>query len=70
MDKDIDFVITELEVAIQNPNFPYGQYIGLVFVDIAPSFPKVKSALNSIEEHLINTDKQIFAHNQTVHPRT
>ena len=70
MSKEIDYVITELEVAIQNPNFNHGQYIGLIFIDMAPAFPKVKSTLDSIEEHLINTDMQIFAHNKTVHPIT
>ena len=70
MDKDIDYVITELEVAIQNPNFSHGQYIGLIFIDMAPAFPKVHSTLESIEQHLVNTDMQILAHNTTVHQIT
>ena len=70
MSKDIDFVITELEVAIQNPMFPYGQYIGLIFVDQSPSFPKVKSTLKSIEDHLVNTGMSIIAHDKIVHPIT
>ena len=70
MSKEIDYVITELEVAIQNPNAPFGQYIGLIFIDQTPAYPKVKSTLSSIEEHLINTDMQIIGHNKVVNPIT
>lgn len=66
----IDYVITELEVAIQNPEFPYGQYIGLIFIDQKPGFPKVESTLRNIEEHLENTPMKIHSHSKVTHPIT
>ena len=70
MYKNIDYVITELEIAIQNPEFPYGQYIGLIFIDQKPGFPKVEKTLKSIAEHLENTPMEIYSHSKIVYPIT
>ena len=45
---DIDAVITNLEMQIESRYVPYGHFVSLRFVDIKPTFPKVKKTLEEI----------------------
>ena len=47
---DIDIVITELEVLIGHEDSAHTGKVSFVFLDIAPTFPKVDSLLRQIEE--------------------
>ena len=44
----IDAVITELELQVESQYHPYGHFICLRFIDMRPTFPKVKSTINEI----------------------
>jgi hypothetical protein len=44
----IDAVITELELQVESQYHPYGHFICLRFIDMRPTFPKVKNTINEI----------------------
>ena len=48
---DIDAVITNLELQIESRYVPYGHFVSLRFVDIKPTFPKVKKTLEEIKKN-------------------
>ena len=48
---DIDAVITNLEMQIESRYVPYGHFVSLRFVDIKPTFPKVKKTLEEIKKN-------------------
>ena len=50
MTSEIDIVITELEVLIGHEDSAHTGKVSFVFLDIAPTFPKVDSLLRQIEE--------------------
>ena len=51
---DIDAVITNLELQIESRYVPYGHFVSLRFIDIKPSFPKVKKELSNRKKwHLV-----------------
>ena len=41
----IDAVITELELQVESQYHPYGHFICLRFIDMIPTFPKVKKTI-------------------------
>ena len=47
----IDAVITNLEVQIESIFVPYGHYVSLSFVDVKPTFPKVKQTIEEIKKN-------------------
>ena len=48
---DIDAVITNLEMQIESRYVPYGHFVSLRFIDIKPSFPKVKKTIQEIKKN-------------------
>jgi len=48
---DIDAVITNLELQIESRYVPYGHFVSLRFVDIKPTFPKVKKTIEEIKKN-------------------
>ena len=48
---DIDAVITNLEMQIESRYVPYGHFVSLRFVDIKPTFPKVKKTIEEIKKN-------------------
>ena len=48
---DIDAVITNLELQIESRYVPYGHFVSLRFVDIKPTFPKVKETIEEIKKN-------------------
>ena len=48
---DIDAVITNLELQIESRYVPYGHFVSLKFVDIKPTFPKVKKTIEEIKKN-------------------
>ena len=48
---DIDAVITNLELQIESRYVPYGHFVSLRFVDIKPTFPKVKKTIQEIKKN-------------------
>ena len=48
---DIDAVITNLELQIESRYVPYGHFVSLRFIDIKPSFPKVKKTIQEIKKN-------------------
>ena len=44
---EIDAVITNLELQIESRYVPYGHFVSLRFVDIKPTFPKVKKTIDN-----------------------
>ena len=47
----IDAVITNLELQIESRYVPYGHFVSLRFVDIKPTFPKVKKTIEEIKKN-------------------
>ena len=48
---EIDAVITNLELQIESRYVPYGHFVSLRFVDIKPTFPKVKKTIEEIKKN-------------------
>ena len=48
---EIDAVITNLELQIESRYVPYGHFVSLRFVDINPTFPKVKKTIEEIKKN-------------------
>ena len=48
---EIDAVITNLELQIESRYVPYGHFVSLRFIDIKPSFPKVKKTIQEIKKN-------------------
>ena len=48
---DIDAVITNLELQIESRYVPYGHYVSLRFIDVKPTFPKVKETIEEIKKN-------------------
>ena len=48
---DIDAVITNLELQIESRYVPYGHFVSLRFIDIKPSYPKVKKTIQEIKKN-------------------
>ena len=59
---DIDAVITNLEIQLESPYQLYGHYVALRFIDIKPSFPRVKNTLLEIKK---NEDMFVVGHKYT-----
>ena len=47
----IDAVITNLEIQIESMFVPYGHYVSLRFIDVKPTFPKVKETIEEIKKN-------------------
>ena len=47
----IDAVITNLEIQIESMYVPYGHYVSLRFIDVKPTFPKVKETIEEIKKN-------------------
>ena len=58
----IDAVITELELQLESKYSRYGHYVALRFIDIKPSFPRVKNTLLEIKK---NEDMFVVGHKYT-----
>ena len=48
---EIDAVITNLEIQIESMNVPYGHFVSLRFIDVKPTFPKVKETIEEIKKN-------------------
>ena len=48
---EIDAVITNLEIQIESMHVPYGHYVSLRFIDVKPTFPKVKETIEEIKKN-------------------
>ena len=48
---EIDAVITNLEIKIESMFVPYGHYVSLRFIDVKPTFPKVKETIEEIKKN-------------------
>ena len=48
---EIDAVITNLEIQIESMFVPYGHYVSLRFIDVKPTFPKVKETIEEIKKN-------------------
>ena len=48
---EIDEVITNLEIQIESMFVPYGHYVSLRFIDVKPTFPKVKETIEEIKKN-------------------
>ena len=48
---EIDAVITNLEIQIESMYVPYGHYVSLRFIDVKPTFPKVKETIEEIKKN-------------------
>ena len=46
-----DAVITELELQLESKYSPYGHFICLRFIDLRPTFPKIKSTIHEITKY-------------------
>ena len=44
----IDAVITDLELQIETTNSVYGHYVAFRFIDLTPTFPKVKEMIQQV----------------------
>ena len=58
----IDAVITELELQLESQYSPYGHFICLRFIDLRPTFPKIKSTIQEITKY---EDVQVVDYNYT-----
>jgi len=47
----IDAVITNLEIQIESMYVPYGHFVSLRFIDVKPTFPKVKETIEEIKKN-------------------
>jgi hypothetical protein len=47
----IDAVITNLEIQIESMFVPYGHFVSLRFIDVKPTFPKVKETIEEIKKN-------------------
>ena len=47
----IDAVITNLEIQIESMYIPYGHFVSLRFIDVKPTFPKVKETIEEIKKN-------------------
>ena len=64
MDKiKVDAVITELELQLESRYSPYGHFICLRFIDLRPTFPKIKSTIYEITKY---EDVRVIDYNYTV----
>ena len=48
---EIDAVITNLEIQIESMYVPYGHFVSLRFIDVKPTFPKVKKTIEEIKKN-------------------
>ena len=48
---EIDAVITNLDIQIESLYVSYGHFVSLRFIDIKPSFPKVKKTIQEIKKN-------------------
>ena len=58
-----DAVITELELQLESRYSPYGHFICLRFIDLRPTFPKIKSTIYEITKY---EDVRVIDYNYTV----
>ena len=47
----VDAVITNLELQLESRYSPYGHFICLRFIDLRPTFPKIKSTIHEITKY-------------------
>ena len=59
---DIDAVITDLELQLESQYSPYGHFICLRFIDLRPTFPKIKSTIQEITKY---QDVKVVDYNYT-----
>ena len=45
----IDAVITDLEMQLETSNSVYGHFVSFRFIDITPTFPRVKDMLEQVQ---------------------
>ena len=57
-----DAVITELELQLESRYSPYGHFICLRFIDLRPTFPKIKSTIQEITKY---EDVKVVDYNYT-----
>ena len=48
---EIDAVITNLDIQIESLYVSYGHFVSLRFVDIKPTYPKVKKTIEEIKKN-------------------
>lgn len=58
----IDAVITELELQLESQYSPYGHFICLRFVDMKPTFPRIKNTIREITQY---EDVRVVDYNYT-----
>ena len=58
-----DAVITDLELQLESQYSPYGHFICLRFIDLRPTFPKIKSTIQEITKY---EDVKVVDYNYTV----
>ena len=46
----VDAVITDLEMQLETPHSSYGHFVAFTFIDILPSFPRVKDMLEQVQK--------------------
>ena len=46
----IDAVITDLEMQLETSNSVYGHFVAFTFIDIYPTFPRVKDMLEQVQK--------------------
>ena len=58
----IDFVITNLDVALRSDYSSLGHFVSLIFIDEKPSFPRVQRTIDQLK---INRDIHIVDYHYT-----
>ena len=48
---EIDAVITNLDIQIESLYVSYGHFVSLRFIDVKPTFPKVKETIEEIKKN-------------------
>ena len=46
----VDAVITDLEMQLETPHSSYGHFVAFTFIDITPTFPRVKDMLEQVQK--------------------
>ena len=46
----VDAVITDLEMQLETPHSSYGHFVAFTYIDITPTFPRVKDMLNKFKK--------------------
>ena len=46
----VDAVITDLEMQLETPHSSYGHFVAFTFIDITPTYPRVKDMLEQVQK--------------------